>query len=195
MLAVLDQLDYICEYLLLYTAYIMSIEILGWYNDWVDVQLSLKHRSYALSSSPLCLHLLDCRREEGSWACQLLFLSLYSFLLFPLSIHSSLTLPPFIDDQPVSSSCCGRLWMLCMWLNDTQCFFSLWKHLCLSSEHFSGEAKSLISDIVKPKLRDLSLMILCFTAFSGFFPKLFALRHLVLHSVPYITALMSQWPH
>lgn len=72
--------------------------------------------------------------EEGSWTCHPLF----SFsLFFPpvLSLSISLSLPPFIDDQPVSSSCRGRLWKLCMWLSDTHCF-PPWKLLFSSTEGF-----------------------------------------------------------
>lgn len=96
---------------------------------------------------PLCvLTSLIAEGRRGAEPVSLsFFLSLRSFLsssLYPFPCLLSL-----MTNLAVSGSCCGRLWMLCMWLNDTQCF-SPWKHLFLSSECFIREAQSLIGDNV-----------------------------------------------
>lgn len=112
-------------------------------NDSVDVQLSLKHRSYTLSlSSYLYPHLLDCQGEL-SLSASLSFLFIRSFL--PLSI---LLLMNDLSEAPVVAGCeCP----VCDW--EIHSVFLPWKHLCLSSEW------SPISDQRQclPKLRDLSL--------------------------------------
>lgn len=107
---------------------------------------------------PSCLCVLASqivKRRRGAEPVSIsFFLSIISCL--PLCLFSPpLSLPPFIDDQPVSSSCCGRKWMLCMWVNEVHSLlFSVWKHFCLSCPVF----KKLLnfSSVSQPKWRDFS---------------------------------------
>lgn len=157
-------------------------------------------------SMVLCSLLLVCvssppRLSRGGGELSL-SASLSFSLLFPafLSVSispppRSLSLPLFIDDQPVSSSCCGRKWMLCMWVNEMHTLlFSVWKHFCLSCPVFKKLLNFSSVSHLNPNggislrlMQERGKSSLCFTAFSGSFLKVFALRN--------ISALMNQWPY
>lgn len=156
--------------------------------------------------SPSCLCVLASqivKRRRGAEPVSIsFFLSIISCL--PLCLFSPpLSLPPFIDDQPVSSSCCGRTWMLCMWVNEVHSLlFSVWKHFCLSCPVFKKLLNFSSVSHLNPNggislrlMQERGKSSLCFTAFSGSFLKVFALRNLVSRSTPYISALMNQWPY
>lgn len=143
------------------------------------------------SPPPLCV--LTSLIAKGRRGAQPFSLSFFPSILssFPLSIHSA-----SFHWWPTCQQL--LLWQAVNTLHVTKWYtfvFSTMKVSLPVQWALRGETHSLISDNVKPKLRDLSLVILCFSALNGFFLKLFALRHLVLRSVPYIRALMSQWPH
>lgn len=88
------------------------------------MQLSLKHRSYALSPPPppLCvLTSLIAVGRRGAEPVSPFFLSFPS-ILSSLHPFRSRCLLPLMTNLAVSSSCCVRLWKRCMWLSDTQRF-------------------------------------------------------------------------
>lgn len=159
------------------------------------MQLSLKHRSCTLSS------LIAEGRRGAEPVSRSFFHSILSFL--PLSIFS---LSPSLSASFHWWPNCQQLllWQAVKALHATEwytvCFFFFFHYKSISfCPVIASASYFLISGSPNWGICLLSwgrgLSSLCFTAFSGSFLKLFALRHLVIRSVPYIRALMSQWPH
>lgn len=122
-IALLENWRHICQIVYFVELCYHAQHIFGDFNTVIVIGLTC---SWSWNIGPTISSLIAAGRREGSWACQ----PLYSFLTSSRSIFSlSHTLPSFIDDQTASSSCCGRLWMLWMWLNETQWFFCHYKSI------------------------------------------------------------------